>query len=83
MSYKFKHFAQPIKTDIKNFYEMAPLEFSAGVICAGFAYVSYKEIIQLFIACTFVAAVCFVLTIYNILEVFKIRRARLSKENNK
>ncbi|MFC3121803.1 hypothetical protein [Agaribacter flavus] len=82
MSYKFKHFAQPVKTDIKNFYEMAILEFFAGIICTGFAIASYKEIIQLFVACTTVAVVCFVLTIYNIFVVIKLRKERLRKEKD-
>ncbi|WP_334032277.1 hypothetical protein [Alteromonas sp. P256] len=81
MTYKFKYFAQPVITNIKTVVEAAFMEFSFGVICAVFAYVSYGEIIQLFVACTLIAIVCFFLTIHNIYVMFKIKKQQALKED--
>ena len=79
--YKFKYFAQPITANVKTVVEAAFLEFCIGIICAVFAYVSHDQIIQLFIACSVIAAVCFLLTVHNIYVVIKIKR--LQKQQSK
>ncbi len=70
MAYKFKFFAQPVITNIKTLLESAFVEFSIGVICAVFAFMSFGIFLHLFIACAIISIACFCLTIFNLYNYF-------------
>ena len=87
MSVKITHYAQPINTNVKTCIEASFIELFIGLICAAFAYYTYDETLILFISTALIAAVCFVLTLYNIYaivqDVREHRRNRVLPENVK
>lgn len=70
MPFKLNHYAQPIKTNVKSFAEVALLEFCICVVCGAFAYVSYGVIIQLFLSCLIISIVCFFLAVIGRVDLF-------------
>ncbi len=83
MPFKLNHYAQPIKTNVKSFAEVALLELSICVICGAFAYVSYGVIIQLFLSCLIISIVCFFLTVFNIFQFMRLRAMPDDKDTDK
>ncbi|GAC16201.1 hypothetical protein [Aliiglaciecola lipolytica] len=71
MSYKFKHYAQPVSSSLKSNYEAVFIEFAIGLICASFAYYTYDEALVLFLSTALIAGVCFLLTIHNFVLIVK------------
>ena len=80
MSLKLNHYAQPVQTNVKSLAETAFIEFALGLIAGGFAWVSYDEIIQLFIGCLAVALTCFALTLMNIYSAYRMLRDNKPEE---
>ena len=60
---------------------MVIIEFSVGLICAGMAYWSRDIVIQLFIGCAVVAALCFLLSLHNLYVIIKIVLNKRKYEN--
>lgn len=79
MGYKIKHYAQPVKTNVKSIIEVILIEFSVGLICAGMAYWARDVEIRLAIGCLTVAIICLFLTIHNIVVSFRIIKAKKLK----
>jgi hypothetical protein len=75
VAYKFKHYARPVDNNARNNFEGLLIELSIGLICAGFAYFTYNEIVVLFISTALIAVVCFLLTIHNIYLMIQNYRA--------
>jgi len=73
VGYKIKHYAKPVSTDVTPLWESALIEFSIGLICTGVAFWSRDIVIQLFVGCTIIAAVCFLLSLQNIFVIFRTR----------
>ncbi len=71
MGYKFTYFPRPIITDIKTVFEATFVELSLCIICGVLAYVSYGELLQIFLPFMIVALVCLFLTIHNIYTMVK------------
>lgn len=66
MSYKVTVYRKPIKTNVKTHIEASLMEFFIGLICAGFAILSYKENVLVFVPNAVLAAACFLVTFYNV-----------------
>ncbi|WP_218352773.1 hypothetical protein [Alteromonas lipotrueiana] len=80
MGYKFTYFPRPIITDIKTVFEATFVELSLCIICGILAYVSYGELLQIFLPFTIVALACLFLTIHNIYVMIKdIKENRAGK----
>jgi large-conductance mechanosensitive channel len=80
LGYKIKHYAQPISTNVHSLGEVAIIEFSIGLICAGMAYWARDIVVQLFFGCLIVALMCFILTAHNIFTIVKTVRANKDLE---
>lgn len=66
MSFKLNHYAKPVNTQVKSQIEAALIEFCIGLVSLVFAFVTYDEEIVLFVSTSFVAGVCFFLTLHNL-----------------
>ena len=71
MSYRFKLFPEPIKTDYKMNWETLIIEASIGIICAIMATTGWQSgMILVVISCGFVAMICGALIIYSQVVLF-------------
>ncbi|WP_371192888.1 hypothetical protein [Glaciecola sp. SC05] len=73
MPYKIKHYARPVSTNVHTLWEAALIELCVGLISAGMAFWARDIVVQLFVGCLIVAALCFLLTFHNIYIIIKLQ----------